>query len=200
MLVLIATSILQISKFHLLWFVPLFHLYGTRWIETVYFRYLLKKADPQSALKKLNKKDILQRKTSIIDSEKSPFMDYPLLALYFDNMYDMRDSLRKGYIAIAKHEIIPNNISRETILNDEELFKTLYDNNQIKIMVNDGFEISRKIEDIYRDYLNHPEKLILDNYDTRDKDLAKSIEEDLKEISKDIDAIKVRFDLESDYT
>lgn len=32
----IITAVTNISKFHLLWFVPLYHLFGTLWIDWIY--------------------------------------------------------------------------------------------------------------------------------------------------------------------
>lgn len=35
----VATAVLYISKLHLLWFVPLYHFFGVRWIGWIYLRY-----------------------------------------------------------------------------------------------------------------------------------------------------------------
>lgn len=39
MAAVVATAVLYISKLHLLWFVPLYHFFGIRWIGWIYLRY-----------------------------------------------------------------------------------------------------------------------------------------------------------------
>jgi tetratricopeptide (TPR) repeat protein len=168
----------------------------TAFAEKVAYELFESNRDPSKIFEE-SKKDILKRKTAEIDKD-SIFFPYPLLAIYFDNMEEVRRAYTQGCIALAKNSanIAIKKFSLENIVQDDNLFINLYKSKQIRIMVSDGKELGRETEESYLKYIANPDMLKLDTSQINNKSEADFNEwgNTLKKaIAKEIEFIKNRY-------
>lgn len=194
----IATAFLDISKLHLLWFVPLCE-FGIRAIVRVSPSYPLirhwysirhRNRCPSRILIKL------PRKTEKLDSNCS-LKEFPLLCLYFDSFEEIKNAWQKAYFEAARHDSDTRScqFSLDEIINDENTFLELYKNKLLRLILGDSTELRRDDEEYYWDNIVHPENYVLSFRPDSDPELVADAKEDEKKINDVVEAIKLRYGL-----
>lgn len=177
------TATLGVSKLHLLWFVPVFHLFGAIWIPMLFSGVHTPTRGPQ-----VPTKDYLGPESSL--------KAYPLLYAYFDHFAELAEMARSGHLQIALHDNNPrsNAYTPEQVLADKDLFLRLYGDNLLRVRLPDGFKMFRSVEKDYWDRASHPEEYSYE-ISSADADLNERMRGLLEQIDVHVSAIRTRYGL-----
>ena len=122
------------------------------------------------------KKIIISRKN--VPGPDSILKDYPLLYLYFDDFYELQIADKQGGFDISVQSGYLDADGFTGILADKDRFLELYRKNLLRLILNDGTLLQRRLELIFWDRILHPEnhqrKLHMDP-------LQKNVQESQKE-------------------
>lgn len=147
---------------------------------------------------------VSQNEKVVLSPKKGPGPDsrlkeYPLLYLYFDDFSEITEGWSKFYFEAARHDsdIRSCQFSLDQIMNDENLFLELYENELVRLKLWDGTELRHDVEEDYWDRVTHPEKCTGEVSRLRNPELIAHRKRLLKEIGVIVEAIKLRYGLKN---
>ncbi len=169
------TAVTDISKLHLLWFIPLNMLLSSVWYQWKYVQ-------PQTAQAHRNTKISLRPKKVI--GPDSRLKKYPFLYLYFDNFSEIAIAWKEEAICLLlladnyperreqiyeitgffdhpsdKEMLNPmNNENLDKIMADEDVFLQLYEAELLKLKLWNGETLCRTDGNYYWDRIIHPDE------------------------------------------
>lgn len=197
-----------VSKWHLLWFIPLYHFLSGEVVYLIIIRFCCGAVNKPISIKQdfLNLISRITQKRRLILSPKktsgpdSRLKDYPLLYLYFDNFNEITKAWNSGYFEAARHEsdIRSCRFSIDQIMNDENLFLALYEKGLLRLKLHDGTRIVKQDEDFYWDQVKNPGKGLFFPSNDQMPGLAERQAEyrkDLAILERVVEAIKLRYGL-----
>jgi len=179
---LLVTAAFNVSRFHLLWFLPAFHFFGTNWIPKLFSRHSRSHIGQPVPTKSYTGPD-------------SSLQSFPLLYAYFDDFEEIKRMASMGSLLIALHASDPRSCSFniEQVLSDESLFLRLYADNLLRVKLSDGFEIFRRIEEYYWDEALHPEEYTDEMFS--EDEWRRNLR---KQIDVHVNAIRMRYGIQSE--
>lgn len=214
----LALTFSLVPKMHLLWFAPVFHLFGTQWIASLSPDVRLQRT-MRRLQKDLREFAVKQGKATraeggaagqlaptvaptrftpkLYQTSGSALERFPLLHLYFDSPSELVAAYNSGKVQLAVHEQVLRELALTPVevADNEKLLLDLYGRNVARFRLLDGFYLNREVEESYWDYLTGKEPLP-DPATVRDPELSKMMESTVREIRATLAALRVRYGLD----
>jgi len=122
----------------------------------------------------------------------SSLKQFPLLYLYFDYFYEIELAAHNQLICVAVYDKL---YSLTEVLTNEDLFTRLYEKDNIRIKLNNGFKIFRSIEKDYWQMVINPNEKKESLSKIQNDVIRNSILENYKEIEPKVKEIRKRYEL-----